>query len=132
MLRVILLLLAGALLAHPVVAHAQTLEAIRAAHHMECGVVAGSDDWNGEDIHGNLSALETEVCRAVAVAILGDASQLDNPGLSGRARGVERAEIGLDPACDWYFAFSVNSCAIRRWLRASGFLQFHTADGLEA
>ena len=54
-------------------AHAQTLDSIRAAKHMECGTVIGADDWNGEDMHGNLSALEAEICRAVAIAIFGDA-----------------------------------------------------------
>ena len=68
-------LFAGFLLAQPSVAHAQTLDSVRAAHHIECGTVMAADDWNGEDVHGNLSALETEICRAVAVAILGDAGQ---------------------------------------------------------
>jgi len=58
------------------VAQAQTLESIRAARHLECGTIASADDWNGEDIHGNLSALEGEVCRAVATAILGEAGSL--------------------------------------------------------
>ena len=52
-------------------AQAQTLAAVRAAHHLTCGTVQGVDDWNGQDIHGNLSALGAEICRAVSVAILG-------------------------------------------------------------
>lgn len=114
MLRVILLLLAGALLAHPVVAHAQTLEAIRAAHHMDCGVVAGSDDWNGEDIHGNLSALETEICRAVAIAILGDASQLtiqsfpaEPEALSALKSGSIQLAVGISPSASTAAQFGV-------------------------
>jgi len=55
---------------------AQTLDSIRAVHRLNCGIVLGADDWNGEDIHGNLSALEAEVCRAIAIAIFGDASSL--------------------------------------------------------
>src|SRR5271157_5534309 len=74
--RLLLSLLVGGLLAHAGVVHAQTLDSIRAAHHMECGTVLSADDWNGEDVHGNLSALEAEICRAVAVAIFGDAANL--------------------------------------------------------
>src|SRR6201988_4887349 len=69
-------LLVGSLVALASVAQAQTLESIRAANHMECGTILATDDWNGEDIHGNLSALEGEICRAVAVAIFGDAEGL--------------------------------------------------------
>ena len=54
------------------VANAQTLSSIRSNHHLDCGTVQSVDDWNGEDIHGDLSALGGEICRAVAVAILGD------------------------------------------------------------
>lgn len=74
--RLLLSLLLGSLLAHASVVRAQTLDSVRAAHHMECGTVLSMDDWNGEDVHGNLSALEAEICRAVAVAIFGDAANL--------------------------------------------------------
>ena len=69
-------LFAGMLMAFAGVVDAQTLDSIRTAHRLECGTVAAVDDWNGEDVHGNLSALEAEVCRAVAVAILGDAGSV--------------------------------------------------------
>ena len=52
-------------------ARGQTLALVRTAHHLNCGTVQGTDDWNGEDVHGNLSALGGEICRAVAVAVLG-------------------------------------------------------------
>lgn len=52
------------------------LAVIRAAGHLDCGVVLGVDDWNGETVHGNLSSLAGEVCRAIAVAILGSADGL--------------------------------------------------------
>jgi len=73
--RLLLSVLIG-LLAHVGFVRAQTLDSIRAAHHLECGTVLSVDDWNGEDVHGNLSALEGEICRAVAVAIFGDAANL--------------------------------------------------------
>jgi general L-amino acid transport system substrate-binding protein len=53
-------------------AYAQTLAAVRAAHQLSCATVQAVDDWNGQDVHGNLSALGAEVCRAVMVAIFGN------------------------------------------------------------
>ena len=52
-------------------AHAQILSAIRSADHLDCATLQGVDDWNGMDIHGDLSGLGAEICRAVATAILG-------------------------------------------------------------
>ena len=52
---------------------AQTLDTVRAAGHLDCGVVSEADDWNRTDMHGNLSALGTDICRAVAIAVLGTA-----------------------------------------------------------
>jgi general L-amino acid transport system substrate-binding protein len=49
-----------------------TLDAVRAGGHLHCGIVTEQDDWNRTDIHGNLSALGLEICRAVTIAILGD------------------------------------------------------------
>jgi general L-amino acid transport system substrate-binding protein len=41
-----------------------------------CGVVTEQDDWNRTDIHGNLAGLGQDICRAVAIAILGDDNSL--------------------------------------------------------
>ena len=86
-------------------AHAQTLDSIRAAKHMECGTVIGADDWNGEDMHGNLSALEAEICRAVAIAIFGDAESLtirsfpaEPEALNALKAGAIQLAIGISPS----------------------------------
>jgi len=76
------------------VAHAQTLAAIRAAHHLNCGTVQGTDDWNGEDIHGNLSALGAEVCRAVSVAILGTEDGLTIPVFPAEPEALRTLKAG--------------------------------------
>jgi general L-amino acid transport system substrate-binding protein len=114
MLRLVLILFAGALLALPAVAQAQTLEAIRVAQHMECGVVTGADDWNGEDVHGNLSTLETEICRAVAVTILGDASHVtilsypaEPEALSALKAGAIQLAVGVSPSASAAAQFGV-------------------------
>ncbi|HXY24799.1 MAG TPA: hypothetical protein VEI73_09120 [Candidatus Acidoferrum sp.] len=114
MRRLLLSLLAGGLLAPASVVHAQTLESIRAAHHMECGTVESADDWNGEDVHGNLSALEAEVCRAVAVAIFGDAHTLtiqvfpgEPEALSALKAGTIQLAVGISPSASTATHFGV-------------------------
>ncbi len=54
-------------------AHAAgTIDQIRAAGQLTCGVVVEAQDWNKDDLHGNLAALDGEICRAAATAVLGD------------------------------------------------------------
>jgi general L-amino acid transport system substrate-binding protein len=114
MLRLLLGLFATGVMALTSVVHAQTLESIRAAHHMECGTVMGVDDWNGEDVHGNLSALEGEVCRAVAVAIFGDAGALtiqafpaEPEALNALKAGAIQLAIGISPSASTAMHFGV-------------------------
>ncbi len=105
MFRLLHGILLGGLLAFCGVAHAQTLAAVRAAHSLSCGTVQGVDDWNGADIHGNLSALGAEICRAVAVAILGSEAGLKIPVFPAEpeALGALKAStiqlaIGISPS----------------------------------
>ena len=107
-------LLAGGLMALAGAGHAQTLDSIRAAHHMACGTVLGADDWNGEDIHGNLSALEADVCRAVAIAIFGDAGNLtiqsfpaEPEALNALKAGDIQLAIGISPSASTATHFGV-------------------------
>jgi general L-amino acid transport system substrate-binding protein len=96
---------AGVLLLAGGAAEAQTLAAVRVAHHLTCGTVQGADDWNGEDIHGNLSALGAEICRAVAVAVLGGEEGLAMPvfpaepeALAGLKAGTIDLAVGISPS----------------------------------
>jgi general L-amino acid transport system substrate-binding protein len=95
-------------------AEAQTLAAVRAAHHLNCGVVQGADDWNGQDIHGDLSAFDAEVCHAVAVAILGsfDGSMIptfpaEPEALSALKSGAVQLVIGISPAASTAVQYGV-------------------------
>jgi len=106
-------LLAGFLL-HYGVAHAQTLAGVRAAHHLNCGTVQGADDWNGADVHGNLSALGAEICRAVGVAILGTQDGLAIPvfpaepeALGALKAGTIQLAIGISPAASTAIQYGV-------------------------
>jgi general L-amino acid transport system substrate-binding protein len=48
-----------------------TVAKIRLAGRLRCGVVATPEDWNKTDLHGPLETLDVEICRAIAVAVLG-------------------------------------------------------------
>jgi len=81
------------------------LRRIKASHHLDCGTVQGVDDWNGEDVHGDLSGLGREICRAVAVAILGDAEGLaihafpaEPEALAALKAGGVQLAIGVSPS----------------------------------
>lgn len=93
---------------------AQTLADVRAAHHLTCGTVQGADDWNGADIHGNLSALGADICRAVAVAILGSENGLaiavfpaEPEALGALKAGTIQLAIGISPSASTAIQYGV-------------------------
>ncbi len=105
------LLLAGAVL--PASGYAQTAEpgqgqivaTIRTAQHMDCGTVETTDDWSYQTVHGDLSAIEGEICRAVAVAILGSEQGLTVHGfpaeldtMNALKAGSIQLAVGLSPS----------------------------------
>jgi general L-amino acid transport system substrate-binding protein len=69
-----LLLLLGLCLA---TAHAaSTLDKVTAEKSLSCGVITEPEDWNKTDLHGPLAPLDLEICKAVAVAVLGSQAKL--------------------------------------------------------
>ena len=57
-------------------AHAgTTLDAVRAAGTLTCGVVSDEDDYSEADQHGDLTRLGADLCRALAAEIFGDGSR---------------------------------------------------------
>jgi len=79
------------------VAEAQTLAAIRAAHHLDCGTVEAVEDWSTETIHGDLSTMETDICKAVAVAILGTDAQMQPHTYPAEAEALVSLKNGAIP-----------------------------------
>jgi len=84
---------------------AQGLDAVRSSHHLACGTVAGEDDWRGGEVHGDLSGLGEQICRAVSVAILGDDKGLDLQefpaeleALQALKSGKIQLAVGLSPS----------------------------------
>jgi len=53
-----------------------TLAAVIKAGALHCGVLIAPEDWNKEDLHGDLSALHLELCKAIGVAALGEKAKL--------------------------------------------------------
>ena len=101
--------------------HAQTLESIRAAKHLECGVAGhGRLEWRGP-ARQSLGAGNRDLPRRRRGHL-----RVTRPprrsGLSGRAGSPERAESGRDTACDRSNALDIDGGAIRRGFRTAHFL----------
>jgi general L-amino acid transport system substrate-binding protein len=95
-------------------AHAQTIASIKASRHLDCGTVQSVDDWNGEDVHGDLSALGGEICHAVAVAILGGSDALtihafpaEQEALAALKAGEIQLAVGISPSATVATQFEV-------------------------
>ena len=57
-------------------AAAGTVEAVRAAGQLGCAVIGEEQDYNKEDLHGGIDALGAEICKAVGIAVLGEAAKV--------------------------------------------------------
>ena len=93
---------------------AQTLDVIRSSQRLVCGTVQSADDENGEDEHGDLSALGGEICRAVAVAILGRSEGLtvqpypsELAAVAAVKSGAVQLAVGVSPSTETAVRFGV-------------------------
>lgn len=95
---------------------AHSLDAVKAAGRLSCGTVGATDDWNGQDQHGDISGLGEAICRAVATAILGDPSKTnivaypaEPEALAGLHAGNIQLAAGVSPSAEaamqWNVAF---------------------------
>jgi general L-amino acid transport system substrate-binding protein len=80
-IRSTLLALAGAVLALPALAQSTaapgpTLTAVRAKGAIDCGAHPGAPGFGVMDSRGVYTGLEADTCRAIAAAVLGDASKV--------------------------------------------------------
>jgi general L-amino acid transport system substrate-binding protein len=53
----------------------QTLDKVRSAGLLTCGVIAEDAEYNTEDDHGSRGGFDLDLCKAVAVAALGEKAQ---------------------------------------------------------
>jgi general L-amino acid transport system substrate-binding protein len=71
--RILLGVICAFLAAAPLtLVEANTLDDVRAAGKLACGVNTAVEDYSKFETHGDLSVLSRDVCRAVAAAVLGD------------------------------------------------------------
>jgi general L-amino acid transport system substrate-binding protein len=79
-------------------AHAgKTLDAIKARGQLVCGVNTGLAGFSAADSQGNWSGLDVDVCKAIAAAVLGDATKVKWVPLNAQQRftALQSGEIDI-------------------------------------
>ena len=71
-----------------------TLDKVRAAGSLTCGVVSDEDDYSEADTHGNLTALGADMCRALAAEIFADAGRARFLTLRDEPEGLRAVRDG--------------------------------------
>ncbi|MEE9196100.1 MAG: amino acid ABC transporter substrate-binding protein [Alphaproteobacteria bacterium] len=91
------LLAAAAATAISTAAWAGTLDDVRSKGHVQCGVSQGLPGFSNPDEAGNWTGIDVDVCRAVAAAVLGDASKVKFTPLSAKERftALQSGEIDV-------------------------------------
>jgi general L-amino acid transport system substrate-binding protein len=69
-------------------AHASTKEEVKERGHLLCGVSTGIPGFSNPDAKGGWSGLDVDICRAVAAALLDDASKVKYVSLGARERAT--------------------------------------------
>lgn len=91
----------AAMISHPVFAQApassRTLEAVIKRGVLNCGVNTGLAGFSAPDDKGNWTGIDADFCRAVAAAVLGDASKVKYLPLNAKERftALQSGEIDL-------------------------------------
>jgi len=79
-------------------AHAQsTLDAVKSKGFIQCGVNTGLAGFSAPDSQGVWKGIDVDVCRAVAAAVLGDASKVKYTGLTAQQRftAIQSGEVDI-------------------------------------
>ncbi|MCG8380789.1 MAG: amino acid ABC transporter substrate-binding protein [Gammaproteobacteria bacterium] len=79
------------------VASAATLDDVMKKGFIQCGVSQGLPGFSNPDEKGNWTGIDIDVCRAVAAAVFGDASQVKYTPLSAKVRftALQSGEIDM-------------------------------------
>ncbi|MGS2745095.1 amino acid ABC transporter substrate-binding protein [Halomonas sp. LS-001] len=88
---------AGISMLVPMLATASTLETVQERDSVRCGVNAAQPGFSSLDSNDEYQGLDTEVCRAVAAAALGDASKVNFVPLNSveRFTALQAGEVDL-------------------------------------
>ncbi len=78
-------------------AHADTLSVVQQRDAVRCGVTTGFAGFSAPDTKGEWRGLDVDMCRAVAAAVLGDASKVKIVSLNAQQRftALQSGEIDL-------------------------------------
>ena len=78
-------------------ASADTFDAVKKKGFLQCGVSTGLPGFSNPDSKGNWQGLDVDMCRAVAAAVLGDASKVKYVPLTAKERftALQSGEIDL-------------------------------------
>src|SRR5512147_2579198 len=78
-------------------AAASTLDGVRRKGYVHCGVSTGVAGFSATDARGNWRGLDVDVCRAIAAAVLGDASKVRYTPLTAAQRftALQSGEIDV-------------------------------------
>lgn len=87
----------GLVFCPPVVLAGSTVEAVRTRGEVICGVAHDLPGFSAPDGAGSWSGIDVDVCRAVAAAVLGEASRVRFVALNAQARitALQTGEIDL-------------------------------------
>ena len=91
-----------------------TLDHLRQTGTVHCGVVTEIQEYNKEDLHGGLDELGLEICKAIAVAALGDAAHMkpesfpiEQQALVALQKGEIDVLIGATPSASGVWQYGV-------------------------
>ena len=104
------------------VAAVPVVDRVRAAGALACGVVAELTDWDRDDHHSGLDDFNAEWCKAVAVAVLGDAARVNRIGFGAEREGLAALHRG---AVDVLMTVSPTASAAARYRVRFGPPVFH-------
>jgi len=78
-------------------AQQSTLDAVKAKGFVQCGVNTGLAGFAAPDAQGTWKGIDVDVCRAVAAAVLGDASKVKYTGLTAQQRftAIQSGEVDI-------------------------------------
>jgi general L-amino acid transport system substrate-binding protein len=124
--RLALLACASCLWVAPAFA-ASTLEKVRTAGQLACGVVNEPEDWTKTDLHGGLAPLDVEICKAVAVAALGQNAKVDVKPYASEVQAEEGLHKG---EVDLALGVTPDATSMWHWQIAFGPPVFYDGQGL--
>jgi general L-amino acid transport system substrate-binding protein len=89
--------MAGAAVAMTTAASAGTMDDVKSKGFVQCGVSQGLPGFSNPDQSGNWTGIDVDVCRAVAAAVLGDASKVKFTPLSAKERftALQSGEVDI-------------------------------------